>query len=139
MGQSFIISVILNAYDAADVMDDDNYTTVLDSYVTTSSLQVTKVCTKKLPGLDQLVLAKRWGILSKKAMNTIHWTTSMGFAQCCTCHYHDGLGQLIISYGTENYHIMCTVMHYLPLQYLGEATCAHRYLPPILVGHAHSQ
>ena len=38
VGQLYINSVTLYAYDAADVMDDDNYATVLDSYVTTSSL-----------------------------------------------------------------------------------------------------
>ena len=37
-GQVFINSVTLYAYDAADFMDDNNYTTMLDSYVTTSSL-----------------------------------------------------------------------------------------------------
>ena len=37
-GQIFINSVILYAYDAADVMDYDKYATMLDSYVTTSSL-----------------------------------------------------------------------------------------------------
>ena len=35
-GQLFINSVTLYAYD--DVMDDDNYVTVLDSYITTSAL-----------------------------------------------------------------------------------------------------
>ena len=45
-------SVTLYNYDAADVMDDDNYATVLDSYITTSSLQVAKVHTKKVPGLE---------------------------------------------------------------------------------------
>ena len=33
MGESFIDSVILYAYDAADVMDNDNYATVLESFV----------------------------------------------------------------------------------------------------------
>ena len=76
--QLFINSVTLYAYDAADVMDDNNYATVLDSYVTTSSLPVAKVRTEKVPGLDHSVLAKRWGISSKKAMNTICWTTQHG-------------------------------------------------------------
>ena len=37
-GQLFINSVTLYAYDAADVMDDDNYATVLESFVITPSL-----------------------------------------------------------------------------------------------------
>ena len=37
-GHLFINSVTSYAYHAADVMDDDNYATVLDRYVTTSSL-----------------------------------------------------------------------------------------------------
>ena len=37
-GQLFIKSVTLYACDAADVIDDDNYVTVLESYVTMSSL-----------------------------------------------------------------------------------------------------
>ena len=49
-------------------MDNNNYATVLDSYVIISSLQV----------LDHLVLAKRWGISPEKALNTIHCTTQHG-------------------------------------------------------------
>ena len=37
-GQLFINSVTSFAYDAVDVMDDDNYATLLESFVTTSSL-----------------------------------------------------------------------------------------------------
>ena len=58
-GQLFINSVTLHAYNSADVMDDNNYATVLESYVATSSLQVAKVCTKKVSELDHFVLAKR--------------------------------------------------------------------------------
>ena len=72
MEQLFINSVTLDAYDAAGVMDDDNYDTVLDSSVTTSYLQVAKVCIEKVPGLDHLVLAKRLCILHKKALNMIY-------------------------------------------------------------------
>ena len=42
-GQLFISSVTLHAYDAADVMDDDNYTTMLEYFVIFSSLQVEEV------------------------------------------------------------------------------------------------
>ena len=74
-GQLFINSFILYAYDTADDKDDDNYATVLDSYVTTISLWVAKVHTKKVPGLDHFVLAKKWGISPKKALNMIGQTT----------------------------------------------------------------
>ena len=57
-GQLFINSVTSYAYDAADVMDDDNYATVLEHFVDTLTLQVAQVNTKKKPGLDHLVLAE---------------------------------------------------------------------------------
>ena len=76
-GQLFLNFVTLY-YDAENVMDDNNYSTVLDSNVTTSSMQVVKVHTKKVPGLDHLVLAKRGGISPKKAMNMIRQTTQSG-------------------------------------------------------------
>ena len=79
-GQWYINSVTLYACDAADVMNDDNYATMLDNYATTSSLQVAKVSTKKVPGLDHLVLAKRWGILPKKGLNMIRHTTQHGIS-----------------------------------------------------------
>ena len=63
-GQLYINSVILYAYDAADVMEDNNYATVLDSCVTTSFLLVAPVSTKKVSKLDHLVLIKRLGRLS---------------------------------------------------------------------------
>ena len=46
MGKLFINSVKSYTYDAADVMDDDDYATLLEDYVTSSSLHVTKVHTK---------------------------------------------------------------------------------------------
>ena len=39
-GQLFVNSVTLYAYDAADVMDDNNYANVLENFVTASWLQV---------------------------------------------------------------------------------------------------
>ena len=115
--------------------NDNNHTTVLKSYATTSSLQVAKVCIQKVPGLDHLVLAKKWEISPKKALKTIHETAQQ---QICTV-LHPSLSrqfkQITISYSTEDYHILCTVIYYLPLQCLGEATGVHRYLPPTLVNH----
>ena len=73
--QLFINSVTLYAYNATDVMDDDNCDTFLESFVIISSLQVAQVDTKKVLRLDNLVLAKKWGISPKKALNTICHTT----------------------------------------------------------------
>ena len=53
-GQLFLNSVTLYAYDDADVMNNDNYVTVLESFV------------KKVPGLDHLVLAKKCFFCPKK-------------------------------------------------------------------------
>ena len=61
-GQLSINAVTLYAYDAADIMDDDNYATVLESFVSTLSLQVAQVNMEKVSGLDYLVLAKKWGL-----------------------------------------------------------------------------
>ena len=66
------------AYDAAYVMDDNNCATVLVRFVNALLLQVAQVNTKKVSGLDNLVLAKKWGISPKKALNTIHCTTQHG-------------------------------------------------------------
>ena len=54
-------------YGAVDAMDNDNFTTVLKSFVIISSLQVAQVNTKKVPALEHLGLAKKWGISPKKA------------------------------------------------------------------------
>ena len=51
-------------------MNDDNYATVLDSYVTTLSLPVEQVSTKKVPGLDHLVSCQKMGYFTQE--NTEH-------------------------------------------------------------------
>ena len=97
-GQLFTNSVILYAYDAADVMDDNNYATVLESFVTTSSLQVAQVHTKKVSGLGHLILAKKWGNSPKKAFNTIQHTTQHGvctvFHASLSCQFRTNDHQL---------------------------------------------
>ena len=113
--QLFIISVILDAYDVADVMGDNNYATLLDSFVSTSSLQVAQIHTKKVSGLNHLVLDKKWGILPKKHLIRFAIPHNMVSALCCICPCLVHLGQLIVSYSTEDYCIMCTVIHCLPL------------------------
>ena len=61
-----------------DAINDDNYATMLESFVSTLSLQVAQDNTKNVWGIDHFVLAKKWGILPKKTFNTIHHTTHHG-------------------------------------------------------------
>ena len=56
-------------------MDDNNYATVLESFVITSSLQLAQGNTKKISGLEHLVLVKNLGISPMKALNMICSTT----------------------------------------------------------------
>ena len=70
------------AYDAVDVMDDDNHATVLESFVSISSLQVAQVNTKKVSGLN--LLAKKWGVSPKRVLDTIQHTTQ--HAVCTVLH-----------------------------------------------------
>ena len=140
-GQLFINSVTLYVYDAANVMNDDNYATVLQSFVSTSSLQVVQINTKKVFGLNHLVLAKKWGISPKKALNITCHTTQHGVHTVlhpCISPCQGSVGQMIVSYSTGDYYTLCTGIHYLPLQCLGEAIGVHKYLPLILAGHTHS-
>ena len=55
VGHLFINSATSYAYDAVDVIDNDNYATVLEKFVTILSLQVAKVNIKKVSGLGHLV------------------------------------------------------------------------------------
>ena len=89
--QLLINSVTLYSYDAAVVMDDDNYATVLKTFVGILSLLIEKVNTEKVSGLHHLVLAKKWGISPKKALNMIHCTTQHGV---CTVLHPSLLRQL---------------------------------------------
>ena len=77
-GQLFINSVTLYAYDTADAMDDDNYATMLESFVSTSSIQVAQVNTENISILDRLVFAKKLGISPDKALYMISHTTQHG-------------------------------------------------------------
>ena len=76
--QYFINSVTSHADDAVNVIDHDSYTTVLESFIITSSLQVLQVNTKMVSGLDHLVLAKKCDISPKKALITTCHTTQHG-------------------------------------------------------------
>ena len=67
-------SVTLNAYEAADVIDDDNFVSVLKSFVIISSLSST-IEYQEDTSTWHLVLAKKLDILPKKAINTIYCVT----------------------------------------------------------------
>ena len=54
----FINSVTLYAYDAADVMGNDNNANMVKSFVITSSLQVEQMNTKMVSGLNHLVFLR---------------------------------------------------------------------------------
>ena len=58
-GLLLISSVTQYAYDAADIMYNDNFVTVMESYVIILLLQVAKVNTKMAPSIDHLVLEKK--------------------------------------------------------------------------------
>ena len=57
-----------------------------------------------------------------------YWIWSK-FTQGCTHCCLGSIEQMVISYGTWDYHIMCTIIHCLLLQCLGEKIGAHRFLP----------
>ena len=75
MGQVYISSVISHslAYDAADVMDNDNH--ALSAKIRISILLIGMA---RKPPEEPIVLAKRWGIITEKAQNTIQATTQRG-------------------------------------------------------------
>ena len=64
---STIVSYSL-AYDAADVMDNDNLATALEAQIQISIALIGMV---RKPSIDPIVLAKRWDITPEKAQNTI--------------------------------------------------------------------
>ena len=104
-------------------MDDDNYATVLKSFDSTLSFGVAQVNTKKVLVLDHFVLAKKWGILPKKALNIIHCTTQLGVHTVL----HPSLELVNKDFFLYHDQIMCTVMHCLPLQCLEEIIGVHRF------------
>ena len=63
------------AYDATDVMENDNLVTALESQIQISLVLIGTV--RKL-SIEPIVLAKRWGITPEKAQNTIQATTQRG-------------------------------------------------------------
>ena len=71
---SAVVSYSL-AYDATDVMDNDNLATALEAQIQISIVLIGMV---RKPSIDLIVLAKRWGITPEKAQKTIQATTQRG-------------------------------------------------------------
>ena len=92
--------------------------------------------TKKVSGLDHLVLEKSKVFHLGKHLTQFVVSQSMASAQCCTHPCLSSSGNMIISYGAEGYYIMCTLIHCLPMQFPGEAISGSRYLPLTVVGCA---
>ena len=63
------------AYDAADVMDNDNLATALESQI---QISIALIGIVRKPSIEPIVLAKQWGITPEKAQNTIKATTQRG-------------------------------------------------------------
>ena len=137
--QLFINSVTSYVYDATDVMDDDNFATVLESFVNILSLQVTQVNSKEALALDHLGFTKKWDISPKKELNMMPCITHCGVYTVANNSYLDVLGLIVSNCSTESYYIMCIVIHCLLLQCLGKAINVHRFLPLIFGGLSCSQ
>ena len=88
--------------------DNENYATMVNSFVNKLSVQVASANTKRYQGLAMWL----------EAFNMIYHTTQVVSAQCCICPCLGGLGQVIISYGGVDYCITCTVINCLSLQCL---------------------
>ena len=71
---SAVVSYSL-AYDASDVMDNDNLVTAFESQIWIS---IVLTGTVRKPSLDPIVLAKQWIITLKKAQKNIQATTQRG-------------------------------------------------------------
>ena len=71
---SAVVSYSL-AYDAADVMDNDNLATALEAQI---QIIIALIGMVRKPSKDPIVLAKRWGITSEKAQKVIKATAQRG-------------------------------------------------------------
>ena len=68
---SAVVSYSL-AYDATDVMDNDNLATSLEAQI---QITIALIGMVRKPSIDPIVLAKIWGITPEKAQKTIQATT----------------------------------------------------------------
>ena len=78
-GPVFVSAVVSHslAYDAADVMDNDNLATALEAQI---QIIISLIDTIRKQSIDPIVLAKRWGITPEKAQKTIQATTQRGIS-----------------------------------------------------------
>ena len=76
-GPIYVIAVVSFslAYDAADVIDNDNLATALSAQIQISIVLISMV---RKPSVEPIVLAKRWGITPEKAQKTIQATMQRG-------------------------------------------------------------
>ena len=70
-GQPFVNYITSYTYVNLDIMNNDNFATLLECFVNTSELWVAQVNINKVLGLNHFVLAKKWDISPKKALHTI--------------------------------------------------------------------
>ena len=74
----FINCVILYAYYSIDITDGNRFAILLEFYVIILLVLVAQIYTKKIPAHGKLVLARKWCISPKKALNMIWFTTQYG-------------------------------------------------------------
>jgi hypothetical protein len=67
-------------FDAADITDDQNLGTALESHVSVpmSVSQVGVFTSKSTKGIDPITFSKKWGISPEKAQRTVRTTTQRG-------------------------------------------------------------
>ena len=90
-GQLFINSVTWYAFDVADVMDNNNYATVLESSFIMLSLWVADITIKKVAGLDH------WFLPTNGHLQQFNIPHSMVSPQYCIHPCQDSLRQRIIN------------------------------------------
>ena len=73
-GQVYVSTVISYtlAYDATDVMDNNDLVTTLSAQI---QISIVLICMVRKLAIEQIVLAKRWELTPEKAQKTIKATT----------------------------------------------------------------
>ena len=117
-------------------MDDDNYATVLENSVNILSLWVAKIRWRMYQGLAISILPRSGAYCPRKHLIWFVIPHNMVSMKCWINPCVGSSGQMIITYGTEDYCIMFTVIHCL---HLGEAIGVHIFLSLTLAGNAHSR
>ena len=67
---SVLVGVVVSyslAYDAADLMDNDNLVTAMSAQI---QISITLFGTVRNPSIDPVILAERWGIAPEKVQKT---------------------------------------------------------------------